>query len=110
MMVIENDDKLCDDMLSPLKYIYNVNNIYVGHTPNLNNGIDSICDKKIWLTDYGASKSFDPFRTNPIKKLQVLEILNDGEQFNILYEKNSKDFPKYNMHISYEKEKIGISS
>ena len=91
MMVINKDNKLCDNMLSPLKFLYKVDNIYVGHTPNLNNGITSICNsnKKIWLTDYGASKSFDPFRQNLThKKLQVLEILNENNEniYNILYE------------------------
>jgi len=105
MMVINNNDNSCNEMLTPLQYIYNVNNIYVGHTPNLNNGISSACDNHIWLTDYGASKSFDPFRTNLIKKLQVLEILNDGEQFNILYEKHHH----HKTHLSYHKQTTNLN-
>ena len=109
MLVINNNynDTVCNDILSPLQYIYNVNNIYVGHTPNLKNGIASACDNHVWLTDYGASKSFDPFRLNSNKKLQVLEILNDGEQFNILYEdKNTTKHAK--IHFSYNTQYIDI--
>ena len=40
---------------------YKVNNIIVGHTPLLNNGIGNACDGHIWLTDYGASKAFDKY-------------------------------------------------
>ena len=105
LMVLNNNNNNCNDILYPLQYIYNVNNIFVGHTPNLNNGINSTCNKHIWLTDYGASKSFDAFRTNK-KKLQVLEILNDGEQFNILYEEHHHHH-KHN--ISYQKETININ-
>jgi hypothetical protein len=108
MMVINNDDNSCDETILPLQHIYNVNNIYVGHTPNLNNGISSACNNKIWLTDYGASKSFDSFRTNPIKKLQVLEILNDGEKFNILYE-NKPHHKHHKSQLIYEKQSVNIA-
>lgn len=88
----------CDKLLDPLKEIYNVNNIYVGHTPMMTKGITSLCDKRIWLTDYGASTAFNPFdeinkkikidklkfsNRSDIRKVQVLEILNDT-QINII--------------------------
>jgi hypothetical protein len=90
-------DKIkCIELLDPLKKIYNVDNIYVGHTPMMNNGISSLCNNRIWLTDYGASKAFDTFDENNINNLnniknqrskirnaQVLEIKNDN-QFRIL--------------------------
>jgi hypothetical protein len=109
LMVINNNDNSCHEMLTPLKYIYNVNNIYVGHTPNLNNGISSACNKHIWLTDYGASKSFDSYRTNPTKKLQVLEILNDGHKFNILYEKLPHKTHHHKTHLLYNKQTTNIN-
>ena len=55
----------------------------------MQNGISSICNDKIWLTDYGASKAFNQFHLKNKKYIQVLEILNDGEKFNILKEKIS---------------------
>ena len=77
------NNEVCDELLNPLTKNYKVQNIYVGHTPLLENGISSVCNKKNWLTDYGGSKAFDPFSTNRVKEIQVLEILNDTE-FNII--------------------------
>lgn len=86
--------KKCDHLLNPLKEIYNVNNIYVGHTPMMTKGITSLCDGRIWLTDYGASSAFNPFdeinkskpiislhfdNRSPVREVQVLEIKNDTE-------------------------------
>ncbi len=51
---------------------YNVNNIVVGHTPQLN-GITSECSNKIWRVDTGMSRAFS---NKPI--IQVLEILDNG--------------------------------
>ena len=80
----EHDKDSCNDLLKPLEKNYKVKNIYVGHTPLLDKGISSICDNKVWLTDYGSSKAFDIFSPkDKIKEVQVLEILNDNE-FNVL--------------------------
>ncbi len=72
----------CIEILQPLKEIYNVNRIYVGHTPQLKTGITSKCDNNIWMTDVGMSKAFSSYNNN--RQAQVLEILNDGEEINIL--------------------------
>jgi hypothetical protein len=77
----------CDQLLNPLKEVYKVDKIYVGHTPQLQGGITNTCQGKIWLADYGASKAFDKFDTSFIttsersedREAQVLEILNDKE-------------------------------
>jgi hypothetical protein len=71
-----------------IKDIYKIDRIYIGHTPLMKNGISSVCNEKIWLTDYGASKAFDKFNQEDSKnsrKPQVLEILND-EQITVLKE------------------------
>ncbi len=73
----------CDELLQPLEEVYNVNRIYVGHTPQINKGIRNQCNNKIWLTDIGMSKAFDS-EFNMHREVQILEILNDGEQINIL--------------------------
>ena len=75
----------CVELLQPLKDIYNVNNIYVGHTPQITTGIASQCNNRVWMTDVGMSHSFDMYFPNiKARNAQVLEILNDGEKFNIL--------------------------
>ena len=85
----------CSNLLVPLKEIYKVGKVYVGHTPQLKEGIKSVCGDKIWLTDYGASKAFDKFDTkynrlseseserSDSRRVQVLEIIDD-KKFNIL--------------------------
>ncbi len=72
----------CYELLQPLKEVYNVNKIYVGHTPQIDKGISSQCNNNVWQTDVGMSKAFSEFNSH--RKAQVLEILNDGEQINIL--------------------------
>ena len=89
----------CDSLLNPLKEIYKVDKIFVGHTPLLDHGIGSVCNGKVWLTDYGLSKAFDKFdktssqtdsetdehyHRNDARNAQVLEILDDGREINIL--------------------------
>jgi hypothetical protein len=66
----------CNELMSILKKKYNVERIFVGHTPQIDKGISSICDGAIWQVDYGASKAFDTF--NSSKVYQVLEIIDDG--------------------------------
>ena len=74
----------CIELLQPLKDIYKVDRIYVGHTPQLKEGISSQCNNQVWMTDVGMSKAFDFISNTEHRNAQVLEIINDGEQFNIL--------------------------
>jgi hypothetical protein len=75
------DDETCDNILFPLKKIYNVGKIFVGHTPMLKDGIKGVCKKNVWLTDYGGSQAFDKYKiTN--NKIQILEILNELDKNN----------------------------
>jgi hypothetical protein len=87
----QNQQK-CDYLMNPLKEVYKVDRIFVGHTPQIDTGISNTCQGKIWLTDYGASQVFDQFDSNflqteersSVRKAHVLEILRDGEEINIL--------------------------
>jgi len=82
----------CDHLMNPLKDVYKVDRIFVGHTPQMKDGISNTCNGRIWLTDYGASRAFDSFDVNMIqnnqrssmREAQVLEILNDGKKITIL--------------------------
>ena len=83
-------DTICNSLINPLEKIYNVGKIYVGHTPLMDKGISSLCDNKIWLTDYGLSSAFNKFDGNSRSKIRnahVLEIIDDGREFNILKKK-----------------------
>jgi len=91
----QDNEKECNNILGPLKDIYNVDRLYVGHTPLLKHGIGDACDKHIYFTDYGASRDFDKWN-NTIsessmneskkrsRKAQVLEIIDDGALIRIL--------------------------
>ena len=91
---LSKDDlsKTCNNLMDPLKQIYKVGKIFIGHTPQLTTGISNTCDKRIWHVDYGASKAFDKFDKNfkssnkrsKVREVQVLEILDDGEIINII--------------------------
>ena len=81
--------KTCDNILLPLKSVYKVDNMYVGHNPQLGNGIKSMCNDKVWLTDIGNSSAFKMFHTTEsFKNIEILEILTDldtnKQKFNIL--------------------------
>lgn len=84
--------KTCNNLMDPLKEIYKVGKIFIGHTPQLTTGISNTCDKRIWHVDYGGSKAFDKFDYNfiinnkrsDVREVQVLEILDDGEIINII--------------------------
>ena len=78
------DDNNCIELLQPLKDVYNVNRIYVGHTPQLNTGITSQCNGRVWMTDVGMSKAFDDYSININREAQVLEILEDGDIMHVL--------------------------
>jgi|SaaInlStandDraft_7_1057024.scaffolds.fasta_scaffold00345_28 hypothetical protein len=85
---INNNPHDCKRVMKPLKEIYKVGKIYVGHTPQINEGINNYCDNTVWLTDIGASQTFDKYITMKTKNYtlntQVLEIKNDND-INILF-------------------------
>ena len=82
------DNKECQTNVKPILEHWNVNHIHVGHSPTFIQklGINSTCDESLWRSDIGMSHAFSAFDSNgrsEIRKVQVLEILNDNE-FNII--------------------------
>lgn len=81
----------CERLMRPLQDVYKVGRIYVGHTPQLETGINNVCDGRVWRTDVGVSNAFD--NVDPMiemkgvktkyRKGQLLEILND-DNINII--------------------------
>ena len=56
--------------------IVKATHIAIGHTPQFEQGINSICNGKVWRCDIGMSRAFTPNNSNVEKsKIQVLEIL-----------------------------------
>ena len=86
----------CSELNDQVFSILKVGHMIIGHTPQGrdSDGINSVCDGKVWRIDNGMSDAFNKFddiyiktkKRSPNRKIQVLEILNDTE-FNILIEK-----------------------
>ena len=70
--------KTCSQIFNPIKKIYSVNKMFVGHTPQINN-ISSACNDGLWFTDVAMSKAFNDYNTKQ-KDSQVLLIENDKVQ------------------------------
>ncbi len=70
----------CDELSQTLEF-YKVGKMFVGHTPQFKEGINSQCNNTIWRTDVGMSRAFNV--NNISNEAQVLEILND-EIINVL--------------------------
>jgi hypothetical protein len=74
-----NSTEACGVLNETVEYL-NVKGMVVGHTVQPG-GINSGCQGQIWRTDVGLSRSFG---TSPKRKIQVLEILHNGQAINIL--------------------------
>ena len=88
---LKMDDLLCKKHFQPTFKILNENikNMVIGHTPQFyanKMGLNSTCDNKIWRIDTGSSLAFNILgdASKESRKIQILEILNDGEKVNIL--------------------------
>ena len=83
----KKEKSLCNANIKLVKEVYGIDKIIIGHTPLLTNGIGSICDGDVWMTDYGQSGAFKQFKN--MHTVQVLEILqkeNEPKTINVLKE------------------------
>lgn len=89
---LEKTDSRCIDSIDSVLTTWGgkdgLKGMVVGHTPQIDKGINSTCNDKVWRVDIGASKAFDVFDKikNSGRKPSVLEIVDDGKEFNILKE------------------------
>lgn len=78
-----NSPESCAALHESIEYL-KVKGMVVGHTVQPQ-GINSGCQGRIWRTDVAMSRSFGPGGgQNKKKKIQVLEILNNGSEINVL--------------------------
>lgn len=80
----DGGDRNCSELVETLDGLQ-LAGMVVGHTVQ-SKGINSSCNDRLWKTDVALSRSFGTAEGNPRKpkKIQVLEILNDGKQINVL--------------------------
>jgi len=83
---VPNDHPLCQKYLEPTLKLFNIDGMIIGHTPQIfknKSGINGTCDGKLWRVDIGSSHAFSGFVINEemekLRKIQVLEILNDKD-------------------------------
>lgn len=78
-----NDIELCSTLNNTLNILNIKNNggMVLGHTPQKN--ITSKCNKKLWFADTMMSSGFKK-KENKKDRIEVLEIINDGEKINII--------------------------
>lgn len=75
---------ICREKLKPTLKVYGINGMIVGHTPQFMYGrsINSTCNNKLWRVDVGMSSAFKKFSSRTksrARKVQVLQIKNDGK-------------------------------
>ena len=75
---------VCREKLKPTLQVYGINGMIVGHTPQFMYGrsINSTCNNKLWRVDVGMSSAFKKFSSRTksrARKVQVLQIKNDGK-------------------------------
>ena len=73
------DNVNCNNVMKSLK-ILKSKFMVIGHTPQ-QNGINSVCNNRLWRVDTGMSQAFGP---NNRPRTQMLEILNNGQKINII--------------------------
>lgn len=72
--------KVCAQLMDPLLLNYKVGKIYVGHTPQINNGITGLCDGTLNQVDFGVSRAFKSYKNDSSNNdNQLIEIKNDNE-------------------------------
>jgi hypothetical protein len=67
--ILENAE-VCSNYFNPIKSIYNVNKMFIGHTPQTNK-INASCDNGLWFTDIAMSKAFGGFGKNQAQVLLI---------------------------------------
>jgi ribosomal protein L31 len=87
---LSKDHANCQDINSVIDY-FKINGMVIGHTPQLNTGINSTCGNSLFRVDVASSKAFTnafkyqnanekiSSKINRVRVPQVLEIINDTE-------------------------------
>ena len=73
--------RTCKSIFQPIKKIYSVNKMFIGHTPQ-SQSINSSCEDGLWFTDVAMSKAFNSHGEKPA---QVLLLEKDKEPVVLSY-------------------------
>ena len=83
-------------LVNPILNILKIKKIVIGHTPQYEKGINSVCDDSIFKIDFAGSKGFEQFRK---MKTPTGMLMDDNGQTNIEYVEilTSGDNVKFNI-------------
>jgi hypothetical protein len=86
------DDLQCQELLKPVIEAYKIKGMIIGHTPQIDHGINATCGEKLFRVDVGASRAFQDRREPEV--LEILKIKNkkdkDGKnmyQYKVIFQK-----------------------
>jgi hypothetical protein len=88
----------CQEALKPIIDSYKIKGMIIGHTPQMEDGINSTCSNMVFRIDNGASKAFDRSdvkKRPPQRAPQVLEIKkidNNSYKYSVIYNKNGEQY------------------
>jgi hypothetical protein len=85
------DNPTCTKYLAPVLSVFRVGNMIIGHTPQIEKGINASCDNALWRVDFAGSQAFQKFdqrfkkdgNIQETREAKALEIVN-GKIFSIL--------------------------
>jgi hypothetical protein len=90
-------DKQCQEHLFPILDSYKIKGMVIGHTPQIDDGINSTCSNQVFRVDFGGSKAFSHGKEHH-REPQVLEILklnDDSYKYTVLF----KNKEKYDLYV-----------
>jgi len=88
----------CQEALKPIIDSYKIKGMIIGHTPQMEDGINSTCSNMVFRIDNGASKAFDRSdvkKRTPQRAPQVLEIKkldNNSYKYSVIYNKKGEQY------------------
>jgi hypothetical protein len=83
-------NKECQDALNPIIDSYKIKGMIIGHTPQIETGINSTCDNKIFRVDFGGSRAFDSSKKREPQVLEIVKLSDGSYKYSILFEKKEK--------------------
>jgi hypothetical protein len=80
------NDQECKTHLQPILEAYGIKGMIIGHTPQVEHGINSTCGNRIFRIDIGASKAFETKRAPQV--LEIEKLSDDNYKYTVIFQKD----------------------
>jgi hypothetical protein len=102
------DDARCQEHLEPILNSYKIKGMIIGHTPQLDDGINSTCGNKLFRVDVAASKAFHDSDEGVTQKrepqiLEIKKLPNNTYKYNVIFQKRDS----YDVIVSDDNRSFG---